>query len=114
MKTEHPTQYPTDEDKYYSAIESSGFGFWLIDSTGTLLDANNSYAKLSGYSRSELIGMHFSSLVVLEDDLTAAQHLEIICSDNRVRQAQHRRKDGTLWDVEYSTSQNYNLSLIHI
>lgn len=108
MKTEHPTQYPTDEDKYYSAIESSGFGFWLIDSTGTLLDANNSYAKLSGYSRSELIGMHFSSLVVLEDDLTAAQHLEIICSDNRVRQAQHRRKDGTLWDVEYSTSQNYN------
>ncbi len=92
------------DENYHMAIETSGFGFWLIDKSGVLHDVNDTYVRLSGYSRSELIGMHFSKLVACEDKSAASEMLQCMLRDSSVRKAQHRHKDGALWDVEYSTS----------
>lgn len=96
----------SNEDQYSAAIEASGFGFWLVDKSGIIIDANETYARLSGYTREELIGISFTQLVAHECEQISDRIFQIVRKDNRVREAQHRRKDGTLWDVEYSASYN--------
>lgn len=96
----------SNEDQYRAAIETSGFGFWLLDKSGTILDANETYARLSGYTKEELIGLSFTQLVAHECDQISNRVFQIVRKDNRVLEAQHRRKDGTIWDVEYSASYN--------
>ncbi len=92
------------KDEYRLAIETSGFGFWILEKSGKLLDVNEAYARMSGYSRSELLGMHFTNLVAHDCELITSRIFQIVRRDNRVQKARHRRKDGTLWDVEYSAS----------
>lgn len=93
------------EKRYRDAIETTGDGFWLVDDSGTLIDVNEAYARLSGYSRKELIGMRIPELEAAENPEETAAHMEtIIRTGYDIFETRHRRKDGTLWDVEISTS----------
>ncbi len=79
-------------------------GFWRIDPQGVLIDVNPAYCRLSGYTRDELIGRHVSQI----DTETAEAVKERI---DRIRETGseqfetvHRRRDGTLWNVEVSAT----------
>jgi PAS domain S-box-containing protein len=37
-------------------------GFWMTSADGWLEEANEAYARMSGYSVQELVGMHISQL----------------------------------------------------
>jgi diguanylate cyclase (GGDEF)-like protein/PAS domain S-box-containing protein len=93
------------EAKYRSVIETSGDGFWLTNMHGYLLETNDAYARLSGYSKEELVGMHISDVEALEQPEETEQHIKaVIESGYEIFETRHRRKDGSLWDVEVSTS----------
>jgi len=93
------------KQQYHAVIETSGDGFWLTDSDGFILETNDTYAKLSGYSKEELVGMHISTLEALEDSEQTAQHIEtIIKTGSDLFETRHRKKSGAIWDVEISTS----------
>lgn len=93
------------EKQYRSVIALSGDGFWLSDINGTLLEVNDAYAKLSGYSNDELVGMHISELDVFDaPEAVARQNENIIKNGSCLFETKHRKKNGELWDVEISAS----------
>jgi len=93
------------KQQYSAVIETSGDGFWLSDHTGRILETNDTYARLSGYSKDELVGMHISDLEAEENPEETARHIEkIIRTGSDLFETRHRKKSGEIWDVEISTS----------
>ena len=95
----------TDARQYRALLQTAHDGFWLVDSRGFLLEANQAYAGMSGYSIEELRGMHVSQLEgeQSEDDVKA--HIaRVIAQGYDVFETRHRHKDGRLINIEVSTS----------
>ncbi|MCB2188791.1 MAG: PAS domain S-box protein [Deltaproteobacteria bacterium] len=78
-------------------------GFWRTDTSGRLLEVNQAYCRLSGYSREELLAMHIWDLEADENPAAALAHMRrlIEAGDDRF-ESRHRRKDGSYFDVEVS------------
>lgn len=91
--------------KYHSVIQSTGEGFWQVDREGRLLEANPAYARLSGYSETELTGMRITDLDAEETPEETAEHIrKIMQHGSDTFETRHRRKDGRVWDVEVNAS----------
>ncbi|GAB6052076.1 bifunctional diguanylate cyclase/phosphodiesterase [Magnetospira thiophila] len=90
---------------YEAAINTPAMGFWVLDMQGNLLEANDAYARQSGYSREELRGMAIPDLDPMETPEETRQRIEHVktVGYDRFRKLQ-RRKDGSLWPVEVVTS----------
>jgi PAS domain S-box-containing protein len=80
-------------------------GFWVIGSNGKIVDVNEAYSRMSGYSRSELTGMGIDDLDAMEDpEETAARVARIAKNGSELFETQHKRKDGSVFNVEISAS----------
>ena len=91
--------------KYHSVIQSTGEGFWQVNKEGRLLEVNPAYTHLSGYSETELIGMHINNLEASETQEETAKHiLTLMRQGTDMFESRHRRKDGSVWDVEVNAS----------
>ena len=91
------------EDEYRTVIQASTDGFWITDSTGRILDANESICQMLGYSREELLRLSIREIDADETpDEVAARTREMMRAGSALFQARHRRKDGTVIDVEVS------------
>lgn len=78
-------------------------GFFRTDAHGLLLQVNNTYCKMTGYSKEELLAMHIPELEAVETAEEAAAHMQkiIACGEDRFN-TKHRRKDGSIFDLEAS------------
>jgi diguanylate cyclase (GGDEF)-like protein/PAS domain S-box-containing protein len=86
-------------------IETAMDGFWMIDANGFVEEVNEAYAKMSGYSMQELVGMHISQLEANEDESDVRAHMEKVMALGYGRfETRHRRKDGREIDIEISTT----------
>ncbi|CAA7624848.1 Putative Histidine kinase (fragment) [Magnetospirillum sp. LM-5] len=86
---------------YHAAIEATNDGFWLADPQGRIVDANSAYARMSGYSLDELRAMGIADVEVMEDEADVAARMAAIrASGTSIFETRHRRKDGSVWDVE--------------
>jgi diguanylate cyclase (GGDEF)-like protein/PAS domain S-box-containing protein len=84
-------------------IETAIDGFWMTDLAGRLLEVNQAYADISGYSVDELVGMHISQLEANEKPEDTRQHIANILEHGHDRfETRHRRKDGRIVDIEVS------------
>lgn len=91
------------EKKHRSIIETAMDGFWLTDSQGRLREVNATYQRMSGYSEQELISLHSFDLDCIESSDDVKRRIESIKLKGEERfESRHRRKDGTLFDVEVS------------
>lgn len=93
------------EAQYRAVIETAADGFWMLDEKGRILATNEAYARKSGYTQEELLGMSISRLEAEETPDQVARHV------SRVRQygsdlfeTWHRTKTGERWPVEVNTS----------
>jgi PAS domain S-box-containing protein len=77
-------------------------GFWMLDLEGNLLDVNEAYCRMSGYSRQELLSMHTSDVEVNEaSPELVVQHIQRIFQSGSDRfETRHRCKDGRIIEVE--------------
>lgn len=83
------------------AIETTPDGFWAADTTGQLVDVNQAYCNLSGYSRLELLAMRITDLDASDDHYATAARIAKTMQDGSFSfETLHRRKDGTVWPVE--------------
>ena len=91
---------------YHEAIlETTQDGYWMIDATGTILDVNAAYCQMIGYEHAELLGMKIPEIDALErPEDTAARMRTIIKRGSHLFESRHRRKAGTIFDVEVSVS----------
>jgi len=92
-----------NEERFHAILQTAMDGFWLVDTQGHLLEVNDSYCRMSGYSRQELFAMRIPDLEVIEtEDINAAHIQKIIALGEDRFESRHRRKDGTIFDVEVS------------
>lgn len=91
--------------KYYSVIRTAADGFLHLDRSGDILESNPAYAKYSGYSETELVGMSIIDLEAIETTEEIVKHIQtVIEQGSDCFSSQHRRKDGSLWSVEVTVS----------
>ena len=89
------------EARYRGVIETSADGFWAVDMEGHLVEVNDAYVRLSGYSREELLSMRVSDLEAMEQSEETAAHIVKIINEGHDRfETVHRRKNGSSWPVE--------------
>ncbi len=87
-------------------LDTSIDGFWVTDMQGILLEANEAYAKISGYTVDELVGMHISQLEAIELSPEVVQeHISTVANQGYDRfETRHRRKDGHVIDIEVAVT----------
>lgn len=89
---------------YHSLIQASMDGFWVLDMRGRLLDVNEVYCQMMGYSREELLAMTVSDVEAMETPEDIARHIQQVKTQGHDRfETRHRRKDGQLLDIEVSS-----------
>jgi PAS domain S-box-containing protein len=90
-------------EQYQRMTYASIDGFWINDEHGKLLDVNEAYCRMSGYSRKELLIMSVPELEAIESVEDVRQHIaRVIVSGSDLFETRHRRKDGSAFDVEVS------------
>lgn len=93
------------DHRYRQVVENMADGFFSADMDGRILEVNDVFARLSGYSRAELIGMNASELEsdITQDDIRARFHR--IAEQGSVRlETWQRRRDGMTWPCDISAS----------
>ncbi|MFZ3168473.1 MAG: PAS domain S-box protein [Candidatus Methanoperedens sp.] len=93
------------ELEYKTVLNTAMDGFYITDSHGRILDVNDSYCHLIGYSRDELLNMNIKDIQTETKDMI----------DQRIRRIKdvgwgrfetlHKCKDGRILEIE--TSVNY-------
>jgi PAS domain S-box-containing protein len=89
------------EERHKAILQTAFDGFWRTDMQGQILEVNDAYCKMSGYSPQELLGMKVTVLDVDFDCNSVADTNEQVMSVGEGRfESRHQRKDGTVYDVE--------------
>lgn len=97
------TQLKNSEQRYRNIIQTSMDCFWLIDTEGRILDMNDAYCQLSGYTREELLNMRIRDVEAQETPEETTQHIHTLLTKGYDQfETQHRRKDGQLLDIGVS------------
>ena len=91
------------EAEHRTILQTSMSGFWLADAQGRLIEVNDSYCRMSGYSERELLSMRIPDFEAVESAGETAAHIKKIMMTGEDRfESRHRRKDGSIFDVEVS------------
>ena len=101
------------------AFEGAATGMALTDPAGTMLAANPAYAKMLGYSPSELVGMQLADLVHPDDRAMVAEvhkRMAAATETRRPGEFRHLRKDGEaiIGRVTVSPVRAEDGSLLHL
>lgn len=87
--------------RYQDILMASMDGYVLVDMEGHIKEVNEAYCRLSGYSAQELLSMNHADLEALEtQDQLAVHRQKILATGSDCFESQHRRKNGTIVDVE--------------
>ena len=101
------------ESLHRRILQSAMDAFWLTDRQGRLLEVNDAYCKMSGYSAAELLGMSIQDVEALETLEELQKHVQIVIETGKDRfESRHRRKDGSFFDVEISVMAQEDGSLV--
>ena len=98
------TERKRAEAEYRTIVQTSVDGFWIASIVdGRLLDVNAAYVRMVGYSREELLGMRIADLEASESEDETVRHINDIIDGRSERfESRHRRKDGSVVDVDIS------------
>jgi two-component system sensor histidine kinase/response regulator len=92
-----------NEERHRAILQTGMDGFWRADAQGRLLEVNETYCRMSGYSTRELLTMSIPDLEVNESARDTAERIQQIMAQGEFRfESRHRRKDGSIFDVEVS------------
>ncbi|MEJ2740809.1 MAG: PAS domain S-box protein, partial [Dehalococcoidia bacterium] len=93
------------EERYRTVLKTSIDGFTIDTLDGKLLEVNDSYCNMTGYTREEILSMRISDLEVMEKPEEILQHGNKIMEQGYDRfETRHRRKDGRIIDLEVSAN----------
>ena len=91
------------EEWHRNIMEKAMVGFWLVDLQGRVLEVNETYCRMSGYSAQELLAMRIPDLEAVESaERIVARTQEIVAQGQQRFEGRHRRKDGSIFPVEVS------------
>jgi PAS domain S-box-containing protein len=92
-------------------LQTAMDGFWCLDANGRITEVNDAYCQMSGYSRDELMAMSIGHLEIGHPPVTIDANVQNILAGEHLRfEGQHRRKDGSSFDVEVSVQRRHGHS----
>ena len=93
------------EEQLATILRTAMDGFWVTDREGRFLEANDAICRNLGYSRDELLRMSVSDIEAEEKPEVILQVVQRIIERGSDRfEGLHRRKDGSLRNVEISVN----------
>lgn len=105
MDADHSIHIESDE--FRTMITTSLDGFLIVTVSGRVLDANDSYCRMVGYSREELINMHISEVDAIESPEDDSKRVEEIVQRGVLRfETKHRHKNGSI--IAFEVCSNYS------
>jgi len=91
--------------RYQAIRETHLDGFWVVNLEGRILEVNDAYCQMSGYSREALEGLTIADLELDESREQTLQHIKYILEQGSdLFETRQRRKNGEIWHVEVSAS----------
>ena len=80
-------------------------GYVLADAKGQIIEVNNSYCKMSGYTLEELLKMNIGQLDLMSKEEIGQRIAQLISPDEGAEsfETQHKCKDGKVIDLEVSS-----------
>jgi PAS domain S-box-containing protein len=89
------------DQMHSSVLRTSMDGFWLLDTQMNILEVNDAYIKMIGYTKKELLTMKVTDVEAKETPEETREHIQnIVISGFDRFVTKHRRKDGTTFDCE--------------
>lgn len=86
-------------------VNKAGLGIVIINQEHAIIEANQRFADMLGYSSpQEMIGIHTWDWTVAAPEKHIRQHFADLSKIDIIFETKHRRKDGTVFDVEVSAS----------
>jgi PAS domain S-box-containing protein len=99
----------TAEEKRQAILKTALDGFWICDLEGKFLEVNDSYCQMTGYTREELLKMSIQDIEAVEDPGQTIQHIKKIIAQGSDRfETHHKRRDGSIIDIEISVKYHNN------
>jgi PAS domain S-box-containing protein len=93
------------QDQYRTILTTTQDGFCILDMQGHILDVNDSYCVMTGYGRDELLGMRIAEIDAVETPRETKDRIKKIkMRGHAFFETRHRRRDGSIIDVEVSVS----------
>jgi len=91
--------------EYKTMLQTATDGYLVVDADGRLIDTNDAYCAMLGYTREELLHMRVVDVEAVESPADERRHAAEIRRIGHARfETRHRRKDGRVIDVEISTT----------
>ncbi|WP_188738209.1 EAL domain-containing protein [Shewanella inventionis] len=98
-------QLQRSESTYRNIISTAQDGFFIASLEGKIVEANQSFASMTGYSISELNNMFVNEIETNTKHQFSANNLNIAKNQKRLNfTSMHRHKQGHLYHVEVSVS----------
>ncbi|QWR78192.1 PAS domain S-box protein [Candidatus Magnetomonas plexicatena] len=86
-------------------LQTSIDGFWIVNTEGKLIQANEAYCNMSGYTQQELSQMRVNDIELIETPAETKKRITRIMETGRDRfETRHRCKTGMIMDVEVSVN----------
>ena len=90
-------------EQHRSIIQTAIDGFWVVDLEGRIIEVNTAYCQMSGYREAEILAMQISDLEAAMTPAEVETNFHRITELGAVRfESRHRRKDGSIFDIEAS------------
>jgi len=91
--------------EYDALVSSTQDGLIVINRKGEIINANEAYAQMSGYTLLELKSLSVLDIEALHDRAKVQQNIEkALQLGHTIIESKHRTKSGDIWDVEISLS----------
>ena len=91
------------EERSRTILQAAQDGFVVVDRNGLLLDTNETYCAMSGYSRAELLTMTIPQIEAVQtEEEVLARAAKILAHEHARFETRHRRRDGSTFAVEVS------------
>ena len=90
--------------RYQTILQTANDGIHVVDFDGKLIEANDAFCKMLGYSYEELLHMSVADWDAQWKGEELMEKVKEVSFSPSVFETRHRKKDGSIIDVEIKTS----------
>ncbi len=93
-----------ESEKNLALLHNASDGIHILDADGNIVECSKSFCEMLGYEYDEMIGMHVSAWDsnFSPTELKDVVRNQILKKSRSEFETRHKRKDGTIFDVEVS------------
>lgn len=103
-RKKNESELRAESEKNRVLLRNASDGIHILDTSGNIIEVSDSFCSMLGYRRDEMIGMHLSQW---EANFSGEEMIKVFEEQFSHKgrsqfETRHRRKDGTIFDVEVS------------